>query len=96
MADAYATLSEGETLILGANGGMNGNAGRSFLGGVRVVGALATIPGVTFETLPEHACESVCADCGKCMDTTCIMPACLGQCACPYWSNNLHSFRSRR
>ena len=82
LADAYATLSEGETLILGANGGMNGNAGRSFLGGVRVVGALATIPGVTFETLPEHACESVCADCGKCMDATCIMPACLGQCAC--------------
>ena len=82
LKDAYASLSEGETLILGANGGMNGNAGRSFLGGVRVIGALATIPGVTFEALPEHACESACADCGKCMDATCIMPACLAQCAC--------------
>ncbi len=82
LKDAYASLSEGETLILGANGGMNGNAGRSFLGGVRVIGALATIPGVTFEALPEHACESKCADCGKCMDATCIMPDCLAQCAC--------------
>ena len=82
LKDAYASLSEGETLILGANGGMNGNAGRGFLGGVRVIGALATIPGVTFEALPEHACESKCADCGKCMDATCIMPDCLAQCAC--------------
>ena len=82
LKDAYASLSEGEILILGANGGMNGNAGRGFLGGVRVVGALATIPGVEFKALPEHACESACADCGKCMDPTCIMPACLGQCAC--------------
>ena len=82
LKDAYASLSEGEVLILGANGGMNGNAGRSFLGGVRVVGALATIPGVTFEDLPEHECESKCGDCGKCMDATCIMPACLAQCAC--------------
>ena len=82
LKDAYASLSEGETLILGANGGMNGNAGRGFLGGVRVIGALATIPGVTFETLPEHTCESKCADCGKCMDVTCIMPACLEQCTC--------------
>ena len=82
LKDAYASLSEGETLILGANGGMNGNAGRSFLGGVRTIGLIATIPGVTFEVLPEHACESACADCGKCMDATCIMPACLAQCAC--------------
>lgn len=82
LKDAYASLSEGEILILGANGGMNGNAGRTFLGGVRVVGALATIPGVTFEALPEHACESACADCGKCMDATCIMPACLAKCKC--------------
>ena len=82
MKDAYASLSEGEILIFGANGGMNGNAGRSFLGGVRVIGALATIPGVTFEALPEHECESKCADCGKCMDKTCIFPACLSQCAC--------------
>ena len=82
LKDAYASLSEGETLILGANGGMNGNAGRSFLGGVRTIGLIATIPGVTFEALPEHACESKCADCGKCMDVTCIMPACLAQCAC--------------
>ena len=82
LKDAYASLSEGETLILGANGGMNGNAGRSFLGGVRTIGLIATIPGVTFEALPEHACESACADCGKCMDATCIMPACVAQCAC--------------
>ena len=82
LKDAYASLSEGEVLILGANGGMNGNAGRSFLGGVRVVGAIAVIPGVTFEALPEHACESACADCGKCMDATCIFTACLAQCAC--------------
>ncbi len=82
LKDAYASLSEGEVLILGANGGMNGNAGRGFLGGVRTIGLIATIPGVTFEALPEHACESVCADCGKCMDATCIMPACLSQCAC--------------
>jgi hypothetical protein len=82
LKDAYASLSEGETLILGANGGMNGNAGRSFLGGVRTIGLIATIPGVTFETLPEHTCESACADCGKCMDATCIMPACLNQCVC--------------
>lgn len=82
LKDAYASLSEGETLILGANGGMNGNAGRSFLGGVRTIGLIAVIPGVTFEALPEHACESACADCGKCMDATCIMPACLAQCAC--------------
>ena len=82
LTDAYASLSEGETLILGANGGLNGNAGRSFLGGVRTIGLVATIPGVTFEALPEHTCESVCADCGKCMDATCIMPACLAQCSC--------------
>ena len=82
LKDAYASLSEGETLILGANGGMNGNAGRGFLGGVRVIGLVATIPGVTFEALPEHTCESKCADCGKCMDATCILPECLAQCAC--------------
>ena len=82
LKDAYASLSEGEVLLLGANGGMNGNAGRSFLGGVRVVGAIAVIPGVTFKALPDHACESACADCGKCMDATCIFPACLSKCAC--------------
>ena len=82
LKDAYASLSEGEVLILGANGGMNGNAGRSFLGGVRVVGAIAVIPGVTFKALPEHACESACAECGKCMDATCIFPACLSKCVC--------------
>ena len=82
LKDAYASLSEGETLILGANGGMNGNAGRGFLGGVRTIGLIATIPGISFKALPEHACESVCADCGKCMDATCVMPACLAQCAC--------------
>ena len=82
LKDAYASLSGGEVLLLGANGGMNNNAGRSFLGGVRVVGAIAVIPGVTFEALPEHACESACAECGKCMDATCIMPACLSKCAC--------------
>ena len=82
LKDAYASLSEGETLILGANGGMNNNAGRGFLGGVRTIGLIATIPGVTFQTLPEHACESACSECGKCMDATCIMPACLAKCAC--------------
>ncbi len=82
LKDAYASLKAGETLILGANGGMNGNAGRSFLGGVRVIGALAEIPGITFTALPEHACESKCDICGKCTDATCIFPDCLAQCAC--------------
>ena len=79
---AYASLSEGEVLLLGPYNGINNNAGRQFIVGVRVIGLIATIPGVTFEALPEHACESACADCGKCMDATCIMPACLAQCAC--------------
>ena len=82
LKDAYASLAEGEYLILGANGGMNSNAGRTFLGSVRVIGALATIPGLTFEALLEHSCESACADCGKCTDKTCIEPACLSQCSC--------------
>ena len=82
LKDAYASLQAGEYLILGANGSMNGNAARTFLGSNRVIGALVTVPGITFTALPEHECESKCADCGKCTDTTCIAPACLAQCAC--------------
>lgn len=30
---------------------------------------------------PEHACESVCAECGKCLDTACTEAACAEKCA---------------
>ena len=81
LVNAYASLSEGEYLIIGANGCLN-NAGRKIMGDNRVFGTLTTIPGLTFTELPAHECESKCADCGKCTDATCSLPACVAQCVC--------------
>ena len=78
LKEAFASLQDGEYLLVGPNG--NGNVGRGFLYGNRTVGAQVTIPGITFATA--HVCESVCATCGKCEDKECAEAACEVKCAC--------------
>ena len=46
LKEAFASLQEGEYLLVGPNG--NGNVGRGFLYGNRTVGAQVTIPGIAF------------------------------------------------
>ncbi len=42
--DVFNSLKAGETMLVGFNGGLNGNAGRTFLLGNRVVGATVVLP----------------------------------------------------
>lgn len=54
--DAFKALNPGETMVIGFNGGRNGNAGRTFLGANRKIGATITVEGVT---LPAASAEKV-------------------------------------
>ena len=48
LKEAFASLGEGEYLVVGPNG--NGNVGRSFLYGHRKIGSQFTISGINFAT----------------------------------------------
>ena len=54
--DAFKALKPGETMVIGFNGGRDGNAGRTFLGSNRKIGATVTVEGVT---LPAASTEEV-------------------------------------
>ena len=78
LKEAFASLGEGEYLVVGPNG--NGNVGRTFLYGNRKPGAQFSITGITFAV--PHACESVCDTCGKCADKECTEAVCAAKCDC--------------
>ena len=75
---AYASLQEGEYLVIAPNGAP-GNASRAFLLGNRTVGAQMTITGITFPEAP-HVCESKCDKCGGCTDAACTEAVCATKC----------------
>ena len=54
--DAFKALKPGETMVIGFNGGRDGNAGRTFLGSNRKIGATVTVEGLT---LPAASTEEV-------------------------------------
>ena len=80
LKEAFASLQDGEYLIVAPNG--NGNVGRGFFYSNRKVGAQVTLPGITFPEAPAHTCEHVCETCGKCVDAECTEAACTDKCAC--------------
>ena len=75
---AYASLQDGEYLVIAPNGAP-GNASRAFLLSNRTVGAQMTITGITFPEAP-HECESKCEICGKCLDAECDKEVCAEKC----------------
>ena len=75
---AYASLQEGEYLVIAPNGAP-GNASRGFLLGNRTIGAVMTLPGITFAEAP-HECESKCEICGKCLNAECDKAVCAEKC----------------
>ena len=78
LAQAYASLGEGEYLLVAPNG-VQGNIGRAFLLSNRTIGAEVVIPGITFAP---HECTNPCGNCGKCTNTACTKPACEAKCDC--------------
>ncbi len=80
LKEAFASLQDGEYLIVAPNG--NGNVGRGFFYSNRTVGAQVTLPGITFPEAPAHKCESICGVCGKCLDTECTEEVCAEKCVC--------------
>ena len=78
LKEAYASLQDGEYLVIAPNGAP-GNASRAFLLGNRTVGAQMTITGITFPEAP-HECESKCEICGKCLDAECDKEVCAEKC----------------
>ena len=77
LKEAFASLQDGEYLIVAPNG--NGNVARGFFYSNRKVGAQVTLPGITFPEAP-HFCESKCEKCGKCLDAECAEEACAEKC----------------
>ena len=75
---AFASLQEGEYLVVAPNGAP-GNTSRAFFLSNRTVGAQMTLPGITFPKAP-HVCQDVCDKCGKCT-TECAEPECAEKCA---------------
>ncbi len=80
LKEAFASLQDGEYLIVAPNG--NGNVARGFFYSNRKVGAQVTLPGITFPEAPAHKCEHVCDVCGKCLDTGCAEEVCAEKCVC--------------
>ena len=78
LTQAYASLQEGEYLLVAPNG-VQGNIGRAFLLSNRTIGAEVIIPGVTFAP---HECNFPCGNCGKCTNAACTKPVCEAKCDC--------------
>ena len=77
---AWSELEEGETLVIFPNG-YDGNKARQIgLDSRFLMGQKMNITDITFAV--PHACESVCANCGKCTDKACEEAVCADKCGC--------------
>ena len=83
---AFAELKAGEVLIIFPNDGVNAaDSARTFGKSLcdnwaTTMGKEVVLTGYTF-SVPAHECESVCPQCGLCLNAACAEAVCANKCA---------------